>query len=122
MDVLQMAMAAKRDPFGLQYPQFAASFDYPSAFRTAEPLPYAQPQTSLPVQTRKSEPSDLEKLIGCGLQVAGLALQVYAELYLIPKWQVEVDEELRKAARDNRAGDALTLLLFKYGLDKASDN
>jgi hypothetical protein len=50
MNVFQMAaIAAANDPYGVHYPQFASSFDYPSAFRTTAPLPYAQP--AMPVES-----------------------------------------------------------------------
>lgn len=118
------AMAAEREnnQYGFEYPQLYNSFNYPVTLQAARPLPYAQPQVSQPVQTPQSGPSDLERLIVGGLQLAGVLAEAYIQFVVVPKLKAEVDAELKEAAREERVGDFVGLLMLKYGLNKASGN
>lgn len=85
-------------------------------------LPRVQTAPLTQQQTAAPNPSDLERLIGGVFQLAGVFAVAYAKYVLIPQLKAEVDAELKEAARDERIGDFVALLLLKYGLHKASDN
>lgn len=116
------AAARESDPYELQYPQLYNPFNQPISFQVATPLSYPRPQVNQPTQTQQAGPSDLERLIGGLFQVAGALAVGYVKFIVVPQLKAEVDAELKEAARDERMGDFAALLLFKYGLNKASGN